>query len=43
MVIEKGTRAYTMKFNKMTGKIDYLTREGWKDWKERFRDESTEN
>ena len=37
IVIYKLSDAYSMKFNKITGKVDYLTKEGWKDWEEKFK------
>ena len=38
IIIQKVKLAQTMKFNKITGKVHYLTREGWKPWQERFKD-----
>jgi len=38
IIIERIKGSQSMKFNKITGEVQYLTRDGWKDWKERFKD-----
>ena len=38
IIIEIIKEYQSMKFNKITGEVQYLTREGWKDLKEKFKD-----